>query len=106
MANNKKRQCNFCVPFCKGMPSKIVDRAVVLILTCTVVGMQVNFCLPETVVLEEIMELADNNIGTLAAISCLISKEVYLSRYGFTVDSEDTAFSWCKEVEGSRLEGV
>ena len=46
----------------------------------------------------KIVEYADNCIGTLPRVNCLIHQEVDLSRYCLTTYPEDGTLPWCEEI--------
>ena len=106
MANYEKRQCDGGVFVGHRSPHKVLDHAVVLILASTVVSMEVCNLLSQSMVLQEVVNSADNGIGSLTTVSSLISQEVDLPRNGFTVHSKHCALSRCEKVDWTWLKWI
>lgn len=68
--------------------------------------MQENFGFSKPMIIEEVMQLADHDIGSLATIECLVSQVVHLSWNSFAMDPKNTTFPRNKEVHGAWLEGT
>ena len=65
-------------------PQQVSYHDVVLVLTPTVVRMEVDILLTKPMYLKEVMEHAHHCIGPLAHVNCLINEVVDLAWYGFT----------------------
>ena len=79
---------------------------IVLILTPTVVRVEVDVLLAEPMYPKEMMEHADDGIGSLPGVSGLVNQVINLTWDSLTAHSIDGTLSWGKEVHGARLEGV
>ena len=87
-------------------PNKVVYHAVVLVLSCTVISMQVHHFFTQSMHLEEVVETTDDIVGSFTTLSTLISEEIHLPRYSFAVDAKDSTLPWSKEVYRARLKRV
>ena len=56
--------------------------------------------------LEIVVKLANDSVGSLATITCLIRKKVDLARDTFTGHSKNAALSGSEKVDGTWLHGV
>ena len=68
--------------------------------------MQRDSGLSESMMFEEVVKHADNCIGPLPDIRCLVYHEVDLSGNGFTAYPKQGSLPGCHEVDGARLPGV
>ena len=59
----------------KHTPQQVSYHSVVLILTPTIVRVEVDVFLTEPMYLEEMMEHADNGVGSLPSVNCLINRK-------------------------------
>ena len=62
--------------------------------------------LSQAMVLEEMMEHADDGIGPLSCVARFIDEVVDLPGDGFTTYPKDSAFPRDQEIDGARLERV
>ena len=79
---------------------------VIFVLPWTIVTMEKNFHFSQSVVQEEVVQLANYNIGTFPTISCFISEEIYLSRNSLTMNSKNAALAWSQEKNWPWLERI
>ena len=89
MAGYHKGESDILVESGEYTPQQVSYHDVVLVLTPTVVRMQVNIFLTKTVNLEEVVEHTHNSIGSFSHINCLINEVVDLAGEGFTAHSKD-----------------
>ena len=61
------------MPMCDYTPYKLVDHIIVLVLSTTVVGVEVDVFLSKAVMMNEIVQPTDNSVGALAAIPSFVS---------------------------------
>ena len=87
-------------------PNKGVYHAVIFVLFCTVISMQVHHFFTQSMHLEEVVETTDDFVGSFATLSSLLSEEIHLPRYRFTVDAKDSTLPRSKEVYRARLKRV
>ena len=80
-----------------------MDHTVVSVLSTTVICVEVGVLLTHAVVVEIIVQLTYNSVGTLAAIPSFICEEVDLPRYCFTIDAKHCALTWSKKVNRAWL---
>ena len=57
-------------------------------------------------VLEEVVEHADDGIGALTHVDSFIDEVSHLSGNGLAAYSENCTLPWCEKVHGAGLEGV
>ena len=91
---------------CQHSPHKVLHHGVILILTSAVVSMQGDRGLSQSMVVKEVVEHADNCIGTLPYVRSLIDDEVHLSGDCLTADPKQGSLPRSQEVDWARLEGV
>ena len=106
MPRDHEGECGVFVQTGKHTPQQVSYHSIVLILTPTVVRMEVDVLLAEPVYPKEMMEHADDGIGSLPNVNCLINQVINLTWYSLTAHSIDGTLSWGKEVHRTRLEGV
>ena len=87
-------------------PQQVSYHDVVLILTPTVVRVEVDVLLAEPMYFEKVMEHAHHCIRTLTHVNRLVDEVVDLAWYGFAAYPEDGTFPGGEEVHGARLLGV
>ena len=87
-------------------PQQVSHHSTVLVLTPTVVRMEVNFLLAEPMYFKEVVEHADDAVSTLARVKSLIDEVVDLTGQSLTAHSKNSTLSRSEEVHGTRLEGV
>ena len=80
VTNHEKWEGDFAVFVCECTPGKVLYHTAVLILTRTVVSVQVNFLFAKTMVFQEVVELADYGVGSLTTVTCLIRERFKLPR--------------------------
>ena len=68
--------------------------------------MQLQLFFSQSMVLQEVVEHADDCVGPLASVEGLVNKIVHLTRQPLTADPKDGAFSWCFKVDGAWLKRV
>ena len=90
MTHNKKGESDLCVDPNHHPPYEVMEHGVALVLPHTIVRMQVDMCLPQSMLLEEMVEHADDGIGSLPSIAGFINEVVDLPWNGFT-----TYPYWC-----------
>ena len=79
---------------------------VIFILANAVVSMKLQVDLTQGMVCQEVVKVADNCVGPLPCVHCLIYKEVYLPWYPLTADPKYATLPGCFEVHGAWLEGI
>ena len=57
-------------------------------------------------VLEEVVEHADDGVGALPHVDSFIDEVSHLPGNGLAAYSKNCTLSWCDKVHGARLEGV
>ena len=67
-----RKEGDVAVPMCDYTPYKLVDHIIVLVLSTTVVGVEVDVFLPKAVMMNEIVQPTDNSVGALAAIPSFV----------------------------------
>ena len=87
-------------------PQQVSYHDVVLILTPTVVRVEVDVLLAEPVYFQEVVEHTHHCISAFTHINCFIDEVVDLTWNGFTAYPKDGTFPGGEEVHGARLEGV
>ena len=87
-------------------PQQVSYHGVVLVLTPTVVSVEVDILLAKPMYFKEVMEHADDGIGSLTSLNGLVNKVIDLTWDSLTAYSIDGALSWGKEVHGPWLLGV
>ena len=75
-------------------PGKIEQHPAVLVLTCTVVTMEMDRLLPQAIVCEKVVHIAYHSVAPFAAAHGLIYQKVDLLRQPLAVNSEDSALAW------------
>jgi len=83
-----------------------MKHGVILVLSNTVVCMEMDRGLSKTMGLKEVVEQRDNCVGSLPDINGFINEVVDLARNRFTTYPKDSALSWCQEVDGPWLQRV
>ena len=68
--------------------------------------MEENFRFSKAVVVEEMVELADDDVGTLPAVTGFICKIIDLPWDPFTMNSKNRAFPSNQEVHRTRLQRI
>ncbi|MCG8621416.1 MAG: hypothetical protein MJE68_05350 [Proteobacteria bacterium] len=106
MARDHKGQGDILVKPSEHVPQQVSYHSVVLVLTPTVVSVEVDILLAKPMYFEEVMEHADDGIGSLAGVNGLVNQVIDLTWDSLTAHSIDGTLSWGKEVHGARLEGV
>ena len=106
MANNEKGEVDMAVQSSHHSPDEVMEHRVVLILPHTIVRMQVHIHLSQTVLVEEMMEHANNCVSSLPCIAGFINEVVDLPRDGFTTYPKDSTLARGQEVDGARLERI
>ena len=87
-------------------PQKVLDHDGILILPTTVIGVQVYRLLTQPMVYEEVVEHADDGVGPLPHVHCLIDQVIHLSGNRLAAHSKDCTLPGCKKVHGAGLKGV
>ena len=87
-------------------PPYQIMHGIVLVLPHAVVGMQVDVCLPQAMLLEEVVEETHDGVGPLPSVAGFINEVVDLPWDGFTTYPKDSALARGEEVDGTGLEGV
>ena len=87
-------------------PGEVEQHPAVLVLTCTVVTVEMDRFLPQSIVREEVVHVADDGVAPFAAAHGLIHQEVDLLRQSLTVNSKDSAFGWRQEIQRSWLHRI
>ena len=106
MSSDHEGEGDIFVQAGKHAPQQVSYHSIVLILTPTVVRVEVYVLLTEPMYLKEVMEHADNGVGSLPNVNCLVNQVINLTWDSLTAHSKDGTLSWGKEVHGARLEGV
>ena len=104
MSHDHEGKGDIIVQTSKHAPQQVSYHSIVLILTPTVVRMEMNV-LTEPMYPREMMEHADDGIGSLPDVKCLINQVINLTWDSLTAHSIDSTLSWGKKVHGARLEG-
>ena len=87
-------------------PQQVSYHCTVLILTPTVVSMEVYLLLTQPMYFKEVMQHADDGVGTFTTVNCLINEVNDLAWKTFAAYTQDATLPWDKEVHGARLLGV
>ena len=88
-------------------PCKILDGGVVLVLTNTVISMDVDVGhILGSMALEVVVEEADGTVCPLAHIVCFVNKVVNLCALRFTSDSDNLVLASCQKISRSWLQWV
>ena len=106
MASNKKIEGDIFMESHHAPPIKVPEEVSVFVLTRAVVTVQVNVFLPKPILGEEVVEVGNDSIGTLAAAVSLIYEVVYLLRNTFTADTKQSTLPGNHKVNGPGLERV
>ena len=106
MAHDHKGQGDILVEPSEHAPQQVSYHSVVLVLTPTVVSVEVDILLAKPMYFEEVMEHADDGIGSLTSVNGLINEVIDLTWDSLTAHSIDGTLSWGKEVHGPWLLGV
>ena len=106
MPHNQEGVCDVNMSSCHNSPHEVVDHCIVLVLSSAIVCMQVQICFPKTMDIKEVMQPADQRVGSLPYLTRLIREEVNLVRYGLTVYSKHRALSRGEKVDGAWLHWV
>ena len=72
----------------------------------TVVSMQLQLHFAQGMVFQEVVDVADNCIGPLPCVHCLICQVVNLPWYPLTADPKYPALPRGFEIHGTWLEGI
>ena len=91
---------------CDCTPYKVVDHAVVFVLSTTVISVKVDMFLFKAMMLKEEVQPTYNSVGTLTAISSFVCEKVYLTRNSLTIDTKHCALPWCQKVNWPRLQRI
>ena len=78
-------QSDLGVPPCHDPPGEVLQHTIVFVLPATVVCMEEHLHLAQAMSVEEVVKLANDCIGPLAASFCLIAEEVNLPCQCLTV---------------------
>jgi uncharacterized protein involved in tellurium resistance len=68
--------------------------------------MEEHLLLTQTMMSKEIVKLTNDGVSPLSTTTCLITKEVNLTRNCFTVYPKDSTFPGSKEIDGAWLHGI
>lgn len=101
MTGDHEGQCDIFMQACKHAPKQVSYHSTVLILTPTVVRMEVDVFLAEPMYLKEMMEHADDGIGSLTGVNGLINEVINLTWDSLTAHSIDGTLPWGEEVHGT-----
>ena len=89
------------------LPYEVMEHGVILVFPHTIFRMKVDKCLSQSMLLEEMVEHADDRVGPLPRIAGLINEVVDLPWNGFTTYSKDSTLGRGEEVAGwSGSEGL
>ena len=72
MPNRKKGDLDRVIPVCQYSPGQILNRSIILILTSTVVSIEMDHTIIDAMVFNVVMDIADNSICLLPCVHCLI----------------------------------
>ena len=103
MAYYEKRDCHLCVSVGHAPPTKVLEHAPVLVLSSTVVSVQIHRILPEAVMIEVVVKLTYYYVRSLSTIQRFVSKKVNLAGDGLAVHTKDGTPTWCQEKDRARL---
>ena len=106
MTHNEEGETDLCVEPNHHPPYEVMEHSVILVLPHTIVRMKVDMCLSQSMLLEEMVEHADDGVGPLPRIAGFINEVVDLPWNGFTTYPKDSALARGEEVDWARLEGV
>ena len=93
MADNEEGECDVVVQSGHHPPDEVMEHRIVLILPHAVVGMKVDIHLSQTMLLEEVMEHADDRVGPLPCVAGFIYEVVYLPWKGFATYPKDSTLA-------------
>ena len=117
MAYNQERQGDLLVETNQDSPSQILHHITVLVLARTIVSMQMQIGLAKTVGVEKVVQHADDAVGSLSGVHCLVNQVIdllkgctqfsvvlfliksHLSRYCLTAHTKDGTFPQGEEVQ-------
>ena len=108
MARDHERHGDVLMEPSEHAPQQVSYHGVVLVLTPTVVSVEVDILLAKPMYFEELMEHADadDGIGSLPIVNGLVNKVIDLTGDILTAQSIDCTLCWGKEVHGPWLLGV
>ena len=106
MADNEEGEVDLVMESNHHPPYQIMEHGIVFVLPHAVVGMQVDVCLPQAMLLEEVVEETHDGVGPLPSVAGFINEVVDLPWDGFTTYPKDSALARGEEVDGAGLEGV
>ena len=84
------------------MPAPI-PVTVIFVLATTIVCMDVDICFSGSMLLKQIMNVADRRICSFSSHNWFINEIINLPWYRFTANAKYTTFIWCFEVNGTQL---
>ena len=73
------------------------------VLATTIVCMDVDICFSGSMLLKQIMNVADRRICSFSSRNWFINEIINLPWYRFTANAKYTTFIWCFEVNGTQL---
>lgn len=83
-----------------------LKNCVIFVLSNTIVGMETDIDLPQTVVLEEVMEQTYNSVRTFPTLRCLVNQIIDLSWDPLTADSKYSTLSCRLKIHWAGLKWV
>ena len=106
MPRNHEGESDRLVQSSEYAPPQVSYHDVVLILTPTVVRVEVDITLAEPMYFEEVVQHADDGIGPFTYIYSFVDEVIDLAGYSLATNSKYCTFSRSEEVHWARLEGV
>ena len=83
---------------CSVVVTSYLHDNVIFILAHTVVCMELQLFFSKSMMLQEVMEHADDSIGALPRVKLLVDKVIHLPWHSLIADAKNGAFSWGLKV--------
>ena len=103
MASDEKVQRDGLVTSCENSPHEVGQDIPVLVLATAVITVQVDLLLPQPIVLKVVVEIGNDDIGTLAATVALINEVVDLAGDALHTNAKDAHLPRDQKIQGAKL---
>ena len=101
-----KGEGDLCVLPSHHSPQQVLDHGGILVLSTTVVSVQVYCFLAQPMVHKEMVEHTDDGIGALPHVYSLVNQVVHLMGDGLTTHTKDCALTGYQEVHWAGLKRI
>ena len=95
MASDHKREGDVIVQANKTAPQQVPHHGVVLVLTPTVVRMEMDISFSQPMYFKEVVQHANDGVSSFAVVNCLVNEVVDLTRDSFIAYTKNSTLPRC-----------